>query len=69
MDIFYCEPLRDVARGRVEYRKDHLNHWVHFIQHDLKFWEVEGRHYNMIDREHAPGFQRSLKKALAMRGL
>ncbi|KAF2443281.1 acetyl-CoA synthetase-like protein [Karstenula rhodostoma CBS 690.94] len=26
MDIFYCQPLKSVAKNRVEYRKDHLNH-------------------------------------------
>ncbi|KAF2634135.1 putative polyketide synthase PksJ [Massarina eburnea CBS 473.64] len=69
MDIFYCQPLKDVASNRVEYRKDHLNHWVNFIRSDLKFWEVEGQHYTMIDSEHAPKFQQTLKEALAARGL
>ena len=69
MDIFYCQPLKDVARNRVEYRKDHLNHWVDFIKHDLKFWEVDGQHYTMIGQEHVPKFQQTLKKALAERGL
>jgi acyl-CoA synthetase (AMP-forming)/AMP-acid ligase II/thioesterase domain-containing protein len=69
MDIFYCQPLKDVARNRVEYRKDHLNHWVNFVQHDLKFWEVDGEHYTMIGQEHVPKFQQTLKKALVERGL
>lgn len=69
MDVFYCEPLKDVARGRVEYRKEHLNHWVGFIRDDLKFWEVGGKHYTMIGTEHVGSFQGTLKKALAARGL
>jgi acyl-CoA synthetase (AMP-forming)/AMP-acid ligase II/thioesterase domain-containing protein len=69
MDIFYCQPLKDVARNRVEYRKDHLNHWVHFIRNDLKFWEVDGQHYTMIGPDHVFRFQQTLKKALAARGL
>lgn len=69
MDIFYCEPLKDVASNRVEYRKNHLNHWVDFIRSDLRFHEVEGQHYTMIDQDHCPKFQQILKKALATRGL
>ena len=69
MDVFYCQPLKDVASSRVEYRKQHLNRWVDFIRDDVKFWEVEGKHYTMIDSDHVPGFQRTLKKALEARGL
>jgi acyl-CoA synthetase (AMP-forming)/AMP-acid ligase II/thioesterase domain-containing protein len=69
MDIFYCQPLKDVASNRVEYRKHHLNHWVNFIRSDLKFHEVDGQHYTMIDQDHCPKFQQTLKKALAARGL
>ena len=69
MDVFYCQPLKDVARTREEYRKDHLNHWVDFIRDDLKFWEVDGQHYTMIGPDHVPQFQQTLKKALAARGL
>lgn len=69
MDIFYCQPLKDVASNRVDYRKQHLNHWVNFIRNDLKFWEVDGQHYTMIDQEHVPKFQQTLKRALAARGL
>jgi acyl-CoA synthetase (AMP-forming)/AMP-acid ligase II/thioesterase domain-containing protein len=69
IDIFYCQPLKDVASNRVEYRKNHLNHWVNFIRSDLRFHEVEGQHYTMIDQDHCPKFQQTLKKALAARGL
>jgi thioesterase domain-containing protein len=69
MDIFYCQPLRDVAGDRVEYRKNHLNHWVHFIRNGLTFWDVDGQHYTMISSEHVFGFQHTLKKALAAKGI
>ncbi|KAH7394853.1 putative polyketide synthase PksJ [Phaeosphaeria sp. MPI-PUGE-AT-0046c] len=69
MDIFYCQPLKDVARNRVEYRKNHLNYWVNFVRNDLHFHEVDGQHYTMIDQDHCPKFQQVLKKALAARGL
>jgi len=69
MDIFYCQPLKDVASTREQYRKDHLNHWVGFIRNDLKFWEVDGQHYTMIGPDHVPTFQKTLKKAPSARGL
>ncbi|KAI9666525.1 MAG: putative NRPS-like protein biosynthetic cluster [Bathelium mastoideum] len=69
MDIFYCQPLKDVARTRQEYRSDHLNHWVNFIRDDLKFWEVDGQHYTMIGPDHVSKFQQTLKDALTARGL
>lgn len=69
MDIFYCQPLKDVANNRVEYRKNHLNHWVNFIRKDLHFHEVDGQHYTMIDQDHCPKFQQILKKAITARGL
>jgi thioesterase domain-containing protein len=47
----------------------HLNKWVDFVREDLKFWEVSGQHYTMIDAEHVKGFQVLLKKALNERGL
>ncbi|KAF2811304.1 putative polyketide synthase PksJ [Mytilinidion resinicola] len=69
MDVFYCQPLKDVASNRVEYRKQHLNHWVDFVRDDLKFWQVDGQHYTMIGPENVSRFQQTLKKALAVRGL
>ena len=69
MDIFYCQPLKDVAHTREDYRKNHLNCWVNFVRDDLKFWEVDGEHYTMISPDHVTKFQQILKKALAARGL
>ena len=69
MDIFYCQPLKIVARTREEYQKTNLNHWADFVRDGVKFHEVDGEHYTMIGSEHVPRFQQTLKKALAARGL
>ncbi|KAL9640460.1 MAG: hypothetical protein Q9164_000279 [Protoblastenia rupestris] len=69
MDIFYCQPLKVVARTRDEYRKTKLNHWADFVRDDVKFHEVDGEHYTMIGPDHVLKFQQTLKKALAARGL
>ena len=69
MDIFYCQPLKIVARTREEYRTTKLIHWAEFVRNDVKFHEVDGEHYTMIGPDHVPKFQQTLKKALAARGL
>ncbi|KAM0793987.1 hypothetical protein BDR22DRAFT_877314 [Usnea florida] len=69
MDVFYCQPLQVVARTREEYRDTKLNRWADFVRGDVRFHEVDGEHYTMIGVEHVHGFQRTLKKALAARGL
>ena len=69
MDVFYCQPLKVVARTREEYRTTKLNHWVDFVREDVRFHEVDGEHYTMIGPEHVPKFQQTLKKAMAARGL
>ncbi|KAL2865061.1 non-ribosomal peptide synthetase [Aspergillus lucknowensis] len=69
MDIFYCQPLKVVARTREEYREEKLSRWVDFAEGDVRFHEVGGEHYTMLGPEHVARFQRTLKDALAARGL
>ncbi|KAI4153244.1 MAG: hypothetical protein L6R39_001626 [Caloplaca ligustica] len=69
MDVFYCQPLKVVARTREEYRETKLSHWKDFVRENVEFHEVGGEHYTMIGPEHVPRFQESLKRAMAARGL
>ena len=69
MDIFYCQPLKDVASSREEYRNEKLNHWSDFVRDDLQYHEVGGEHYTMIGPEHLPKFQQTLKRVMAARGV
>ena len=69
MDVFYCQPLKVVARTREEYRNTKLNRWVDFVREEVRFHEVDGEHYTMIGPNHVHTFQQTLKKALAARGL
>ncbi|RAK79650.1 thioesterase domain-containing protein [Aspergillus fijiensis CBS 313.89] len=68
-DVFYCQPLKVVARTREEYRNTKLNHWVNFVREDVRYHEVDGEHYTMVGPEHVARFQLTLKKALVARGL
>ncbi|KAL8906483.1 MAG: hypothetical protein Q9207_002021 [Kuettlingeria erythrocarpa] len=69
MDVFYCQPLKVVARTRGEYRETKLNRWADFVRDTVEFHEVDGEHYTMIGPEHVAKFQQSLKRAMAARGL
>ena len=69
LDVFYCQPLKVVARTREEYREIKLRHWADFVQEPVRFHEVDGQHYTMIGPDHVPTFQARLKEALAGRGL
>ncbi|KAJ5084750.1 Thioesterase [Penicillium alfredii] len=69
MDVFFCDPLRGVAKSRHEYRYTQLNRWESFVSDDLKFHEVDGAHYTMISPERVPKFQQTLKNVLAARGI
>lgn len=69
MDVFYCQPLKVVARTRKEYRESKLNSWADFVRSDVNFHEVDGEHYTMIGPEHVFKFQLTLRKALVARGL
>ncbi|KAA8652865.1 hypothetical protein EYZ11_007593 [Aspergillus tanneri] len=69
LDVFFCDPLSDVAGSREEYRQTKLNRWADYVREDLRFHEVDGAHYTMLSTEHVGRFQQTLKKALAERGL
>ncbi|KAL9619123.1 MAG: hypothetical protein Q9160_006212 [Pyrenula sp. 1 TL-2023] len=69
MDVFYCQPLKVVARTREEYLKTKLVHWRDFVREDVRFHEVGGEHYTMLGDDHVSKFQHTLKKALTARGL
>ncbi len=69
MDVFYCQPLKIVARTRKEYRETKLSHWADFVGGGVRFHEVDGEHYTMIGPDHVMKFQQTLKGALAARGL
>ena len=69
IDVFYCQPLKVVARSREEYRNTKLNRWADFVRDGVEYHEVDGEHYTMIGPEHVHSFQQTLKKVLAARGL
>ena len=69
MDVFYCTPLVAVAASRKQWLEEHLTKWGNFVRGDVKFHEVDGEHYTMINKEHVFDFQKILKRVLRSRGL
>ena len=69
IDVFIANPLASVARSKKEWYEKHLERWEEFSRGEVKFWDVEGAHYTMINAEYVHGFQNILKRALKERGL
>ncbi|USW53621.1 Putative AMP-dependent synthetase/ligase, thioesterase, phosphopantetheine binding ACP [Septoria linicola] len=68
MDVFYCQPLAVVAQTKQQWLDGHLSRW-HEVASDVRFHEVGGEHYTMIDIEHVKSFMGTFCAALAARGL
>jgi thioesterase domain-containing protein len=69
MDVFFAVPLAAVASSKQEWREGPLSKWADFVRAEVRFHDVAGAHYTMIDSEHVQGFQVTLRNALAARGL
>jgi acyl-CoA synthetase (AMP-forming)/AMP-acid ligase II/thioesterase domain-containing protein/acyl carrier protein len=71
MDVFVAAPWKGGfgATTKEEWRENYLEPWKEFVRGDVKFHNVEGEHYTMLDKDHVHGFQKKLKGALAARGI
>ncbi|EPE28207.1 Acetyl-CoA synthetase-like protein [Glarea lozoyensis ATCC 20868] len=67
IDIFYCIPLKAVAKSREVWLRDYLSRWADFVHEPPRFHAVKGEHYTMINSEHVQGFAQTLIEALAAR--
>ena len=68
LDVFVATPLAGVARDKNQWRDEKLGAWKGFCE-DVKFHDVDGAHYTMMNLDHVQSFQRTLKKAMRGRGL
>lgn len=68
MDVFYCKPLAVVAQSKREWLESYLYRWRE-VALDVKFHEVGGEHYTMLDEKHVEAFAKTFSAALATRGL
>ncbi|KAF2215891.1 hypothetical protein CERZMDRAFT_35326 [Cercospora zeae-maydis SCOH1-5] len=68
MDVFYCHPLAVVAQSKQEWLDTHMSRWNDFAS-DVRWHEVGGEHYTMIDTDHVRSFMATFTKALSDRGV
>ena len=69
IDVFIAVPLVNVAPNREEWVERHLKKWEDFSRTGVRFHDVDGMHYTMMDEENVFTFQKRLRAALRERGL
>ncbi|RAH64223.1 acetyl-CoA synthetase-like protein [Aspergillus aculeatinus CBS 121060] len=69
MDVFYCNPIKEVASGKEQWFNEFISLWRDFTRSEPRFHEVQGSHYTMISPENVFRFQKTMKAALSARGL
>ncbi|KAL2037267.1 hypothetical protein N7G274_009956 [Stereocaulon virgatum] len=71
MDVFVAGPWEGGfgVQSREEWRKKWLEPWKEFVDSEVRFHDVEGEHYTIMDKDHVHGFQKKLKAALAGRDI
>lgn len=69
MDIFVADPLSHVAKDRNDWIENRLSAWKGYVREDVRFHNVQGEHYTMLNEEYAAGFAKTLRNVLSERGL
>ncbi|KAK3398801.1 hypothetical protein B0T20DRAFT_479547 [Sordaria brevicollis] len=68
LEVFYGEPIADVAPSKDEWLEKKLSRWADFVN-DIRFHEVQGHHYTLLAPEHVDSFAKTFVSRLAGRGL
>jgi thioesterase domain-containing protein len=70
MDVFYASPLLSVGvESKEVWLETQLKKWEGFVEGDVVYHDCVGNHWTMLDGENCWGFQKTLKDALAKRGV
>lgn len=69
MDIFVADPLSHVAKDRHDWVENRLSAWKGYVRENVRFHNVQGEHYTMLNEEYAAGFAKTLRNVLSERGL
>lgn len=70
IDVFYGEvPPPSVSDGAYEWFCGQLSRWRDYSRSDPRVHRVTGRHYTILNAEHAFSFSKRLQAALVARGL
>jgi thioesterase domain-containing protein len=69
MDIFVADPLSHVAKDRKDWIETRLSAWKDFVRTEVRFHDVQGAHYTMLNPEYVANFAETLRRVLRERGL
>lgn len=69
MDIFVADPLSHVAKDRQDWIESRLSAWRDFVRGGVRFHDVQGAHYTMLNPEYVANFANTLRRVLRERGL
>jgi thioesterase domain-containing protein len=66
--VFVAVPLAGLGT-REEWRRNHLDAWQQYVNGPLRFVDVDGAHYTMLDDAHVESFAGCLRKELKLAGV
>ncbi|OJD14343.1 hypothetical protein AJ78_05308 [Emergomyces pasteurianus Ep9510] len=69
MDVFVADPLSHVAKNREDWVETRLAAWKEFVREDVRFHDVQGAHYTMLNPEYVVKFSETLRAVLRERGV
>jgi acyl-CoA synthetase (AMP-forming)/AMP-acid ligase II/thioesterase domain-containing protein len=69
MDVFVADPLSHVAKNRRDWVQSRLAAWKDFVREDVRFHDVQGAHYTMLNKEYVANFAETLRTVLRERGV
>jgi acyl-CoA synthetase (AMP-forming)/AMP-acid ligase II/thioesterase domain-containing protein len=69
MDVFVADPLSHVAKDRRDWVEGRLSAWRGFVREGVRFHDVQGAHYTMLNREYVEKFAATLRAVLRDRGV
>lgn len=69
MDVFVADPLSHVAKNRRDWVESRLAAWKEFVREDVRFHDVQGAHYTMLNKEYVANFAETLRTVLRERGV
>ncbi|KAK7747832.1 putative NRPS-like protein biosynthetic cluster [Cytospora paraplurivora] len=69
MDVFVADPLTAVAKDRKDWVDNKLSHWKNHVREGVRFHDVQGAHYTMLDPQYVASFTETLRGVLKSRGV
>ncbi|KKZ65478.1 hypothetical protein EMCG_08710 [[Emmonsia] crescens] len=52
MDVFVADPLSHVAKNKEDWVETRFAAWKEFVRVDVRFHDVQGAHYTMLNLEY-----------------